>query len=321
MPDITQPARTKRGHPKHLRGVQVSPPGAAEPWLGDSTRAGLTWLCRAPPNRGHQVVQSHSSGSGAICPSGHEHRGSGMCQGVLAARAIPWCCWQLVGGTGLCPDGPRFWGATLRDGSWTHPSHVSGGGWELFLLPYSPFPAPVICQPWQYQHWQCHPITTQAGSRPCLPPTCHLPPAPFWGPAWSAVCPCLCLLPHHSLPSVCPSQKTSDKSLSPPSCAYPPDILHMLLSHPSARSYFLPSLPRCLCSFFFCIFHSFLLHLSFFSISNASLDRCLVTICTTASFPPFPSHHGTPASEWINPLFYHLKRILRWQLLKTLPRP
>lgn len=96
MPDITQPARTNHGHPEraHPPRIQVSPPGAValQPWLGDSTRAGLTWLCRAPPNRGHQVVQSHCSGSGAICPSGHEHRGSGMCQGVLAARAIPWCC-------------------------------------------------------------------------------------------------------------------------------------------------------------------------------------------------------------------------------------
>lgn len=152
------------------------------PWLSDRAVPRAHLALQGSPSRGHQVVQRHCAGSGAICPSGHGHGASWMCQGVLAARAIPRCCWQLVGGTGLCPDGPRFWGATLRDGSWTHPSRVSGGGWECFLLPHSPFPAPVICHPWQQQHWQCHPIARQAGSHPHLPQPAvpatfpHLPP-------------------------------------------------------------------------------------------------------------------------------------------------
>ena len=297
-------------------------------WQGGSVPPGwVTPPCPRPgspgsaglPEQGHQVVQSHRSGSGAICPPGHEHRGCWMRQQVPAARAIPRCRWQLVGGTGLCPDGPRFWGTARRDQDWSHPSHISGGGREHFLLLYSPYHTPVICHPWQYHRWQCHPIPTQAGSHPRLPRTCtacHLPSAAL--PRSSPVCsvplpPPLCVFCFTAASHLSLIPKLSDKSLFSASCASLPDILYAPFFHPTARSYFLTSLPRCPDAFFFFLISFFLTIAQFPFYQWCQLGFiCLVPSSATARFssipPLLPSRHSFSIGAANSPSFLSLKK-------------
>lgn len=160
-----------------------------------------------PRNRGHQVVQSHCSASGAICPPGHQHGGSWMRQQVLAARAIPRCCWQLVWGTGLCPDGPRFRGTALRDQNWTHPSHVSAESSFFSHIPSIVLPSPAISlpvssltmPPHHHVGWQPSPAPPNLHR---LSPSLHHPSEVQPGLLCAPFSSFLCLLPLHSLPSV-----------------------------------------------------------------------------------------------------------------------
>lgn len=89
------------------------------------------------------------------------------------------------------------------------------------------------------------------------------------------------------LPSVCPSQKPSDRSLSPPSCAYPPDILDtaffpILQQDHTSYSHFPDA--RLLSSFAYFILSCYI-SVSFSSVVPAWII-CSATICLFSCIPP-----------------------------------
>lgn len=317
MPDITRPAK-KWTWPSWTSAPRLISPKVFRclfiaMWRGGSTPSGwVTWQCPKPGSPGSAGLPR--TGDTRWCkatvvdpvPSAL----LAMSTEALGCASKSWLPEQSLGAADSLYEGQDCgqMAPDFEELHWeiktelTPPTSAVGAESAFFshiphvLLPSSAIPDNIIPD-------NATPSPRRLAAIPSSPqpaPPVTFPPPPFGGPAWSAVCSLLlsASLSSPQLPICHPSQKPSDKSLFSASCAYLSDILYTPFFYPTARSYFLTSLPRCPYAFFF--FHIILS--DYFSVSFSPTMPawviCFATSSTTAFLTPFSlsSFHGTPSA-------------------------